>query len=137
MNEAKQCHWTLLHRPRWMPLLGFAVAFAVLLLISGASFSSPLQVGVIFLTTLGYILIFDSVRILIKRASSRRGIRVVMALAGIGLALLLGFLITQWGEAVTAPPFVVASVRFSITIAIAGACGAALARPKQPSDRNA
>jgi len=137
MNEAKQKHWILLHRPRWKPLLGFAISFAVLLFISGASLSSPLQVGVIFLTALGFILIFDSVRLLIECSSSQRGIRVVIALAGIGLALLFGFLITQWGEAVAAPRFVVASVRFSVAIAIAGACGAALARPKQPNDRNA
>ena len=137
MNEAGQSHWILLHRPRWKPLLGFAISFAALLLISGASLSSPLQIGVIFLTTLGYVLIYDSGRLLVECSSSRRGIRVAIALVGIGSALMLGFLVTRWGEAVTAPRFVVASVRFSVVLGVIAACGTAFARPKPPNDRNA
>lgn len=137
MNEARQSHWILLHRLRWKPLLGFAISFAALLLISGASLSSPLQIGVIFLTTLGYVLIYDSGRLLVECSSSRRGIRVAIALVGIGSALMLGFLVTRWGEAVTAPRFVVASVRFSVVLGVIAACGTAFARPKPPNDRNA
>ena len=145
MNEAKQSHWIFLHRPHWKPLSGFAIWFTVLLLISGASLSSPLQICVVFLTALGYVLIFDSVRLLIAYSSSRVGSRAAIALTGVGLALLLGFLITRWGEAVTAPRFIVASIRFAVVLgisaacatALGAACATALARPRPPNDRKA
>ncbi len=136
MNEVEQSPWTLLHRPWWKPVLGLASCFGVLLFISDASLSSPLQVGVALAAALGYIFLYDGVRLLIERFGTRRSIRIASGLTGIGLALWLIFLITQWGEALSAPRYVIISARFSITIAITAACGSAFQRPKQPSGGN-